>query len=86
MPLRYVMRMIVLAGLLPAAAMALGLGDIHLKSALNARLDAEIVDDNNVDVKTSGVSAFTLDIGPGGSTLNVARKTNVTIDGQKVAR
>src|SRR5882672_11478945 len=42
MSLRYVMRMIVLAGLLPAAAMALGLGDIHLKSALNAPLDAEI--------------------------------------------
>jgi pilus assembly protein FimV len=42
MPLRYVMRMIVLAALLPAAAMALGLGDIHLKSALNAPLDAEI--------------------------------------------
>src|SRR5260221_3694887 len=42
MPLRYVMRMILLAGLLPAAAMALGLGDIHLKSALNAPLDAEI--------------------------------------------
>ena len=50
-----------------------------------ARLDAEIVDDNNVDVKTSGVSAFTLDIGPGGSTLNVGRKANVTIDGQKIA-
>src|SRR5882672_2994978 len=42
MPLRYVMRMIVLAGLLPAAALAVGLGDIHLKSALNAPLDAEI--------------------------------------------
>ena len=50
-----------------------------------ARLDAEIVDDNNVDVKTSGVSAFTLDIGPGGSTLNVGRKASVTINGQKVA-
>ncbi len=50
-----------------------------------ARLDAEIVDDNNVDVKTSGVSAFTLDIGPGGSTLNVGRKANVTINGQKIA-
>src|SRR5258706_5177417 len=42
MPSRYVVRLIVLAGLLPAAAMALGLGDIHLKSALNAPLDAEI--------------------------------------------
>src|SRR5712675_1318787 len=42
MPSRYVVRLIVLAALLPAAAMALGLGDIHLKSALNAPLDAEI--------------------------------------------
>src|SRR5258708_40199370 len=42
MPLRYVMRMIVLAGQLPAAAMAVGLGDIHLKSTPNAPLDAEI--------------------------------------------
>ncbi len=50
-----------------------------------ARLDAEIVDDNNVEVKTSGVSAFTLDIGPGGSTLNVGRKANVTVNGQKLA-
>ena len=39
---RYVVRFLVLAGLMPAAAMALGLGDIHLKSALNAPLDADI--------------------------------------------
>ena len=39
---RYVVRALILAGLLPAGAMALGLGDIHLKSALNAPLDAEI--------------------------------------------
>jgi pimeloyl-ACP methyl ester carboxylesterase len=50
-----------------------------------ARLDAEIVDDNNVDVKASNVSAFRLDIGPGGSNLNVGRKANVTINGQKIA-
>jgi len=42
MSLRYVMRAMVLVGLLPAGAMALGLGDIHLKSALNAPLDADI--------------------------------------------
>jgi pilus assembly protein FimV len=42
MSLRYVVRALILAGLLPAGAMALGLGDIHLKSALNAPLDAEI--------------------------------------------
>ncbi len=50
-----------------------------------ARLDADIVDDNNVDVRASNVSAFTLAIGPGGCPLNVGRKANVTINGQKVA-
>lgn len=39
---RYVVRALILAGLMPAGAMALGLGDIHLKSALDAPLDAEI--------------------------------------------
>jgi pilus assembly protein FimV len=42
MSLRYVMRVLVLAGLMPSGALALGLGDIHLKSALNAPLDADI--------------------------------------------
>jgi pilus assembly protein FimV len=42
MSLRYVVRALVLAGLMPAAAMALGLGDIHLKSTLNSPLSAEI--------------------------------------------
>ena len=42
MSLRYVLRALVLAGLLPTGAMALGLGDIHLKSALNAPLVADI--------------------------------------------
>ena len=42
MSLRYVMRVLVLAGLIPSGALALGLGDIHLKSALNAPLDADI--------------------------------------------
>lgn len=42
MSLRYVMRILVLAGLMPSCALALGLGDIHLKSALNAPLDADI--------------------------------------------
>ena len=39
---RYVIPALLLAALFPAGAMALGLGDIHLKSALNAPLDAEI--------------------------------------------
>jgi pilus assembly protein FimV len=42
MSLRYVVRVLTLAALMPAGAMALGLGDIHLKSALNAPLSAEI--------------------------------------------
>ncbi|HEX9139933.1 MAG TPA: FimV/HubP family polar landmark protein [Steroidobacteraceae bacterium] len=42
MLLRTLVRAWVLAVLVPAGAMALGLGDIHLKSTLNAPLDAEI--------------------------------------------
>jgi pilus assembly protein FimV len=42
MSLRYVVRVLTLAALMPAGAMALGLGDIHLKSALNSPLNAEI--------------------------------------------
>ena len=42
MSLRYVVRVLALAALMPAGVMALGLGDIHLKSALNAPLDAQI--------------------------------------------
>jgi len=42
MPLRYVVFALVLAAMIPGGAMALGLGDIHLKSSLNAPLDAEI--------------------------------------------
>jgi pilus assembly protein FimV len=42
MSLRYVLCALIMAALMPAGAMALGLGDIHLKSALNAPLVAEI--------------------------------------------
>jgi pilus assembly protein FimV len=42
MSLRYVVRVLTLAAFLPSGAMALGLGDIHLKSALNSLLNAEI--------------------------------------------
>ena len=42
MSLRYVVRVLTLAAFLPSGAMALGLGDIHLKSALNSPLNAEI--------------------------------------------
>src|SRR5580658_7282390 len=39
---RNLCQLLVLALLSPAASLALGLGDIHLKSSLNAPLDAEI--------------------------------------------
>src|SRR5579871_2260081 len=39
---RNICRVLLVALLSPAATMALGLGDIHLKSALNAPLDADI--------------------------------------------
>src|ERR1700761_156066 len=39
---RKMCQLLVLALLSPAASFALGLGDIHLKSALNSPLDAEI--------------------------------------------
>src|SRR5579863_9095317 len=42
MLMRNCCRVLLLALLVPGATMALGLGDIHLKSALNAPLDAEI--------------------------------------------
>jgi hypothetical protein len=49
-----------------------------------ARVDAEIAGDSEIAVATSGVTAFTIDFGPGGSPLDLARKTAVTIDGQKL--
>lgn len=50
-----------------------------------ARLNAEIEGDSGVRVETSNVTAFTLDMGPGGCPLDVARKPVVTIDGQKLS-
>ncbi|HKQ77570.1 MAG TPA: prolyl oligopeptidase family serine peptidase [Blastocatellia bacterium] len=49
-----------------------------------ARLNAEIVGDNSVNVETENVVAFTLEMGPGGCPLDAARKPAVTIDGQKL--
>jgi dienelactone hydrolase len=49
-----------------------------------ARLDAEIVDDKNVDVKPLNVAAFSLSFEPGACPLDVTAKAAVTIDGQKV--
>ena len=49
-----------------------------------ARLNANIASDNSVDVETSNVTGFTLDMGSGGCPLDLARKTVVSIDGQKI--
>jgi hypothetical protein len=49
-----------------------------------ARVDAEITGDSAVNVTTSNVTALTLEIGPGGCPLDVARKPVVTIDGVKL--
>ncbi len=50
-----------------------------------ARLDAEISGDSAVTVTTSNVTAFTLEMGPGGCPLDAGRAPAVTIDGQKLA-
>jgi dienelactone hydrolase len=49
-----------------------------------ARLNAEFVGDSAVSVETANVTAFTLEMGPGGCPLDAARKPVVTIDGQKL--
>jgi hypothetical protein len=49
-----------------------------------ARVDAEIKDATTVSVKTSNVSAFTLEMPAGLCPLNVAVKPAVLLDGQKV--
>ena len=49
-----------------------------------ARLNAEVDGDRGVNVDTSNVTAFSLDFGPGGSTLDPVRKPVVNIDGQKL--
>jgi len=49
-----------------------------------ARLNAEIVGDNAVNVETANVTAFTFAMGPGGCLLDITRKPVVTIDGQKL--
>ena len=49
-----------------------------------ARLNAEIVGESSVAVETSNVTAFSLEMGPGGSPLDASKRPVVTIDGQKV--
>ena len=49
-----------------------------------ARMDAEITGDSAVNVTTSNVTAFTLEMGSGGCPLDTTRQPAVTIDGQKL--
>ena len=49
-----------------------------------ARLDAEIADDHTVRASTANVTAFTLEMGPGGCPLDNTRKPVVVIDGHEV--
>jgi hypothetical protein len=49
-----------------------------------ARLNAEIQGNSGVNVETSNVTAFTVQMGPGGCPLDLAGKPAVTIDGQKL--
>ncbi len=49
-----------------------------------ARLNAEIEGESGVKVETANVTAFTLEMGPGGCPLDAVRKPVVTIDGQKL--
>jgi poly(3-hydroxybutyrate) depolymerase len=50
-----------------------------------ARVNAAIAGDSAVEIETSNVAAFTLDMGSGGCPLDLARKPVVAIDGQKIA-
>src|SRR5262249_62013317 len=54
------------------------------KHGERARLNAEIVGDSAINVETANVTAFTLEMGPGGCPLDATRKPVVTIDGQKL--
>ncbi|MFN3325473.1 MAG: prolyl oligopeptidase family serine peptidase [Bryobacteraceae bacterium] len=49
-----------------------------------ARVEAEIVNDNTVQVKTTNVAALSLEMGAGGCPLDNTRKPVVVIDGQKL--
>ncbi|MFN0119646.1 MAG: prolyl oligopeptidase family serine peptidase, partial [Blastocatellia bacterium] len=49
-----------------------------------ARVNAEIEAETGVIVETVNVTAFTIDMGPGGCPLDATRKPVLTIDGQKL--
>ncbi len=50
-----------------------------------ARVDAEIADDHTVNVKTTNVTAFSIDMGPGACSLDPMLTARVLIDGEPVA-
>jgi hypothetical protein len=50
----------------------------------SARLDVAIVDDHTVNVRSSNVEAFTLEMGAGGCTLDNTRNPDVVIDDARV--
>lgn len=49
-----------------------------------ARVNAEMEGDNGVNIATTNVIAFSLEMGPGGCPLDPAHKAIVTVDGQKL--
>lgn len=49
-----------------------------------ARLDAEILDDRTVSVRTENVAGFSLNMGPGGCPLDNTLRPTVIVDGQKL--
>lgn len=48
------------------------------------RIDAQVVSDNKVTVKASGITGFTLDFGPGGCPLDSTAKVTVIINGKAI--
>lgn len=59
--------------------------DAMAKHWERARLNAEIAGDSAVTVDSANVSAFTIDMGPGGCPLDPAHQVTIAIDGQKLS-
>jgi predicted peptidase len=58
--------------------------DSLIKHWERARLDADLAGDHGVEIKTTNIDAFTIEMGPGGCTLAPGKNVFVTIDGQKL--
>jgi hypothetical protein len=62
-----------------------GMGRHWERARLNARLpETGAAGNGAVEVETSNVTAFSLEMGPGGCPLDLSRKVTVAIDGQKL--